>query len=174
MAASLSGTTRGPAGNSLLEVLREYGIPADEAEWYLDAVRHGGALVAVETGEADANRAVEIMNHTLQPARGARERNGRAQHDAPEERRGYGDDRTESIDLNVPVHMAYQQWTRFEEFPRFMEGVEEVRRLDAKRLHWVANIGGTRKEWDAQITGGSPPTNASPGAAKRGSSPPAW
>jgi uncharacterized protein (TIGR02271 family) len=48
--------------------------------------------------------------------------------------------------------VAYRQWSRFEEFPRFMEGVEEVRRLDAKRLHWVATIGGTRKEWDAQIT----------------------
>ena len=57
-----------------------------------------------------------------------------------------------SIDLDVPVQVAYQRWTRFEEFPRFMEGVEEVRRLDAKRLHWVATIGGTRKEWDAQIT----------------------
>ena len=57
-----------------------------------------------------------------------------------------------SIDLNVPVQIAYQQWTRFEDFPRFMEGIEEVRQLDAKRLHWVANIGGSRKEWDAQIT----------------------
>jgi uncharacterized protein (TIGR02271 family) len=57
-----------------------------------------------------------------------------------------------SIDLHVPVQTAYQQWTRIEEFPRFMEGLEEVRRLDAKRLHWVANVGGTRKEWDAQIT----------------------
>ena len=57
-----------------------------------------------------------------------------------------------SIDLNVPVSTAYEQWTRFEDFPQFMEGVEEVRRLDATRLYWVANIGGTRKEWEAQIT----------------------
>ena len=49
-----------------------------------------------------------------------------------------------SIDLNVPVQTAYQQWTRFEEFPRFMEGVEEVRQLDARRLHWVPEFGGER------------------------------
>ena len=69
--------------------------------------------------------------------------------------------------------VAYQQWTRFEEFPQFMEGVEEVRRLDAKRLHWVANIGGTRKEWDAQITE-EVPMSVLPGAARRGSLRPAW
>jgi uncharacterized membrane protein len=57
-----------------------------------------------------------------------------------------------AIDIAAPVQMVYQQWTRFEEFPRFMEGVEEVRRLDGKRLHWVASIGGSRKEWDAEIT----------------------
>ena len=42
----------------------------------------------------------------------------------------------QSIDVNVPVHTAYNQWTQFEEFPRFMEGVEEVRQLDERRLHW--------------------------------------
>jgi uncharacterized membrane protein len=57
-----------------------------------------------------------------------------------------------SIDVNVPVDTAYNQWTQFEEFPRFMEGVEEVRQLDDKRLHWRANIGGKPKEWDAEIT----------------------
>ena len=57
-----------------------------------------------------------------------------------------------SIDVHVPVHTAYNQWTQFEEFPRFMEGVEEVRQLDDKRLHWRANIGGKEKEWDAAIT----------------------
>jgi len=58
----------------------------------------------------------------------------------------------QSIDVNVPVHSAYNQWTQFEEFPRFMEGVEEIRQLDDKRLHWRANVGGKEKEWDALIT----------------------
>jgi uncharacterized membrane protein len=58
----------------------------------------------------------------------------------------------QSIDVNVPVHTAYNQWTQFEEFPQFMEGVEEVRQLDDRRLHWRANIGGRVEEWDAVIT----------------------
>lgn len=57
-----------------------------------------------------------------------------------------------SIDVHVPVHTAYNQWTQFETFPRFMEGVEEIRQLDDKRLHWRANVGGKVKEWDAVIT----------------------
>jgi uncharacterized membrane protein len=57
-----------------------------------------------------------------------------------------------SIELNVPVQTAYNQWTQFEEFPRFMEGVESVKQLDDTRLHWVANVGGERKEWTARIT----------------------
>jgi len=56
-----------------------------------------------------------------------------------------------SIDVNVPIHTAYNQWTQFESFPQFMEGVEEVRQLDSKRLHWRAQIGGKQKEWDAEI-----------------------
>ena len=58
----------------------------------------------------------------------------------------------QSIEVNVPVRTAYDQWTQFEEFPRFMEGVEEVRQLDDTHLHWVAEIGGEREEWDAEIT----------------------
>ena len=58
----------------------------------------------------------------------------------------------QSVDVNVPVRTAYNQWTQFEAFPRFMEGVEEIRQLDDKRLHWRANVGGKEKEWDAVIT----------------------
>ena len=58
----------------------------------------------------------------------------------------------QSIDLDVPVRAAYDQWTRFEEFPQFMKGVEEIRQLDDRHLHWVAELGGTRQEWDAEIT----------------------
>jgi len=56
-----------------------------------------------------------------------------------------------SIDVRVPVRTAYGQWTQFEEFPRFMEGVEEVRQFDDKRLHWRAKIAGKEEEWDAEI-----------------------
>ena len=57
-----------------------------------------------------------------------------------------------SIEVNVPVKTAYNQWTQFEEFPKFMEGVEQVKQIDDKRLHWKANIGGKTEEWDAEIT----------------------
>jgi len=59
---------------------------------------------------------------------------------------------SESIEVDVPVSVAYNQWTQFEEFPSFMEGVESVRQLDDTHLHWVAEIGGKRHEWDAEIT----------------------
>jgi len=57
-----------------------------------------------------------------------------------------------SIDVAVPARTAYDQWTQFEEFPRFMEGVERVTQLGDTRLHWVARVGGQRREWDARIT----------------------
>jgi uncharacterized membrane protein len=57
-----------------------------------------------------------------------------------------------SIDVSVPVRTAYNQWTQFEEFPRFMEGVEEVKQLDDTHLLWVAEIGGQRREWKAEIS----------------------
>jgi uncharacterized membrane protein len=56
-----------------------------------------------------------------------------------------------SIEVDVPVSTAYNQWTQFEEFPQFMEGVEEVKQLDDTRLHWVASVAGRRAEWDAKI-----------------------
>jgi len=58
----------------------------------------------------------------------------------------------ESVEIEVPVRTAYNQWTQFEEFPRFMEGVEQVRQVTDTRLHWVAEIAGQRREWDAEIT----------------------
>lgn len=59
---------------------------------------------------------------------------------------------TKSIDVDVPVTMAYNQWTQFEEFPHFMEGVKEVRQIDDQHLHWHAEIGGKEQTWQAQIT----------------------
>ena len=58
----------------------------------------------------------------------------------------------ESIEVDVPVSTAYNQWTQFEEFPQFMDGVESVRQLDDTHLHGVAEFGGERHEWDAEIT----------------------
>ena len=58
----------------------------------------------------------------------------------------------EAIDVAVPVRTAYDQWTQFETFPQFMEGVKSVRQLDDSTIHWVADIGGRHKEWDAKIT----------------------
>ena len=57
-----------------------------------------------------------------------------------------------SIEVNVPEYTAYAQWTKFWEFPQFMEGVKEVTRLDAKRFHWKVEIAGQEKEWEAEIT----------------------
>ena len=61
-----------------------------------------------------------------------------------------------SISVDVPVTTAYNQWTQFEEFPNFMEGVESVTQLDDRRLHWIADVGGTRREWDAEIVDQTP------------------
>jgi uncharacterized membrane protein len=57
-----------------------------------------------------------------------------------------------SIEINVPVRAVYNQWTQFEEFPNFMEGVRQVKQIDDRHLHWKADIGGKEKEWDAEIT----------------------
>jgi uncharacterized membrane protein len=58
----------------------------------------------------------------------------------------------ESVEVNVPVSTAYNQWTQFEEFPSFMENVESVTQLDDTHLRWIAEVGGKRQEWKAEIT----------------------
>src|SRR5262249_30871738 len=55
-------------------------------------------------------------------------------------------------DVGVPLSTAYNQWTQFEEFPRFMEGVESIRQLDDCRLHWRADVAGKTVEWQAKIS----------------------
>ena len=57
-----------------------------------------------------------------------------------------------SIDVKAPIRTVYNQWTQFEEFPRFMEGVERVQQLDDTHVHWCAEIAGKNLEWDAEIT----------------------
>jgi uncharacterized membrane protein len=68
---------------------------------------------------------------------------------------------SETIEVEVPVSTVYNQWTQFEDFPQFMEGVEEVKQLDDTRLHWVATVGGKRTEWNAKILEQHPETQVS-------------
>ncbi len=58
----------------------------------------------------------------------------------------------EAIDVDVPVRTAYDQWTQFETFPQFMDGVKSVRQLDDTTVEWVAEIAGREKRWQARIT----------------------
>ena len=58
----------------------------------------------------------------------------------------------ESIEVDVPITTAYNQWTQFEEFPQFMEGIESVQQTDDTHLLWTAEIGGKKEEWRAEIT----------------------
>jgi uncharacterized membrane protein len=57
----------------------------------------------------------------------------------------------QEIEVDVPVSTAYNQWTQFEEFPKFMEGVDEVKQLDDTLLHWAATVAGKKAEWNAKI-----------------------
>ena len=57
-----------------------------------------------------------------------------------------------TFEIECPVRTVYNQWTQFEDFPRFMDGVKEVRQLDDTHLHWRASIAGKEKEWEAEIT----------------------
>ena len=61
-----------------------------------------------------------------------------------------------SIEIEKPVRTVYNQWTQFESFPQFMQGVERVEQRDDKRLHWVAEIGMADREWDAEIVEQTP------------------
>ncbi|MDO0913262.1 SRPBCC family protein [Streptomyces sp. DT2A-34] len=57
----------------------------------------------------------------------------------------------ETVDVDVSLRRAYDQWTQFEDFPNFMEGVDEVRQLDDRHNHWTTSIGGIRREFDTEI-----------------------
>lgn len=61
-------------------------------------------------------------------------------------------DKQHSIDVDVPVRVAYNQWTQFEEFPRFMDGVSSITQLEDDRLHWIVDIAGVTREFDTTIT----------------------
>ena len=78
----------------------------------------------------------------------------------------------QSIEVDVPVRTAYDQWTQFEEFPQFMEGVEEIRQLDDTHTHWRTSVAGKTKEFDAVITEQTPDQRIA-GRARRAQSTPA-
>ncbi|QDO89543.1 SRPBCC family protein [Ornithinimicrobium ciconiae] len=63
---------------------------------------------------------------------------------------------TESVDVNVPIRTAYDQWTQFETFPQFMEGVESVTQISDTRNHWTVEVGGQTREFDTEISEQSP------------------
>ncbi len=63
-----------------------------------------------------------------------------------------------SIEVHAPLSVVYDQWTQFEQFPKFMEGVKEVKQLNDKRLHWIAKVGLKEKEWEAEIVEQTPDT----------------
>jgi uncharacterized membrane protein len=79
---------------------------------------------------------------------------------------------SETIDVQCPVGEVYNQWTQFEEFPRFMSAIEQVTQTDDTHLHWKANIAGRSAEWDAEITEQVPDQviawQATEGATNRG------
>jgi uncharacterized membrane protein len=58
----------------------------------------------------------------------------------------------DSIEVQVPVQQAYNQWTQFEEFPKFMEGIQSVQQLDETHVQWVAEVRGESREWTTEIT----------------------
>ncbi len=58
----------------------------------------------------------------------------------------------ETIDVEVPVRTAYDQWTQFESFPEFLDEVESITQIDDTHTHWMVNVGGATREFDAEIT----------------------
>jgi uncharacterized membrane protein len=62
----------------------------------------------------------------------------------------------DSIDVQVPVQQAYNQWTQFEEFPKFMDGIQSVQQLDETHVQWVAEIRGESRQWTTEITDQQP------------------
>jgi uncharacterized membrane protein len=58
----------------------------------------------------------------------------------------------ESVDVDVPIRTAYDQWTQFESFPQFMDGVESITQVDDTHSHWVTNVAGVKREFDTEVT----------------------
>ncbi len=104
----------------------------------------GAALANPWTGEAARRRLSALLGRSSESSPSS--------WSAQETSSGATSTIEESIEVDVPVSTAYNQWTQFEEFPRFMEGVESVSQIDDTTLRWAAKIAGKRNEWEAKIT----------------------
>jgi len=128
----------------------QHHVREEEGEMLPRAEQCLGEAVA-QLGMQMEQRKQELM--AAMPRLGQPGHGSLAQHKTATDKNTAGSSTIEqSIDIHVPVHVAYNQWTQFEEFPQFMEGVEAVTQLDATHLHWKVKIGGREKEWDAVIT----------------------
>lgn len=125
------------------------------------ALATGGLLLAVAAGSRRHATPLERMRHRAAEnlplgaaVAGAAALAAGAWLLSQQRREGMRSGRTveESIEVDVPVSTAYNQWTQFEDFPKFMGSVESVRQIDDTHLHWRAVVGGKVKEWDAEIT----------------------
>jgi uncharacterized membrane protein len=128
----------------------QHHVREEEGEMLPQAEQHlGSALVGL--GRRMQERKQELL--AAMPVAGQPGEGTLAQHKtAADKDMGSTSTIEQSVDVHVPIRTVYNQWTQFEEFPRFMEGVVEVRQLDDTHLHWKATVGGKEKEWDAVIT----------------------
>jgi uncharacterized membrane protein len=124
--------------------------PADRVRRHLmsqlSAPRRGAEGEHGPVGGPDEFMSCTRVPKDFQPCAGPQARRGRP---PPKEERM--STVKEAVDVDVPVHTAYNQWTQFEQFPHFMEGVENVTQLDDRHNHWTTKIGGVRREFDTEI-----------------------
>ena len=128
----------------------QHHVREEEGEMLPQAEQHlGSALEGL--GRQMQDRKQELL--AAMPVAGQPGEGALAQHKTAADKDMGGTSTIEqSVDVHVPIRTVYNQWTQFEEFPRFMEGVVEVRQLDDTHLHWKATVGGKEKAWDAVIT----------------------
>jgi uncharacterized membrane protein/hemerythrin superfamily protein len=128
----------------------QHHVREEEGEMLPQAEQHLGAALE-GLGRQMQERKQELL--AAMPVAGHPGEGTLAQHKTAADKDMGGTSTIEqAVDVHVPIRTAYNQWTQFEEFPRFMEGVIEVRQLDDTHLHWKATVGGKEKAWDAVIT----------------------
>jgi uncharacterized protein (TIGR02271 family) len=151
LAAGLSSTTGGPSGSSLLDVLTDYGVSADEAQWYLDALRRGGALIAVETSDADADRAVDIMKRAMQPGREITGRIDGATAAAAERTRRFEDYEADFQRHHRAAHPGRESYAEYT--PAYRYGYTLATEPRYAGRDWSAMEAEARRDWEARHQG---------------------
>lgn len=145
-----------------VQVERQRGLAGTARRLASDPVLRQQLREAVRQMQAAEKRARKVRSHRLRTTLLLLVGIGTAAAAAPRLRKTISSQRNpqagasvgtieEQIEVDVPVTTAYNQWTRFEEFPRFMDGVDEVRQLDDTLLHWAVTVGGKHAEWNAKI-----------------------